>query len=341
MDHNLIKLYEKIARGETTPSKFSSLSQVYEMAAANSNKQTPVSVSKQAPANASYPEVIAHALNVQVQAIPTPQNIYKLGEFTTVTNPADLEIFNRLFPVNPPKKGMEIGTAASKGVGNGEIALFWLLSRAYPDVQDGRGGGDPDLKIPSIKTGVEVKAYSGDKMLAIGRFGEQYKNRRLLSIILGLKALVENFDPSSVDRMPSLDTFNSDEIISAFDVFAKFDSNIPLRQSGFNLMHEIYKQVDQVKNALDLGSEPGSFTSKQVTIGAGRMMLAFLKDKLKEKPGFGGYMVNVTEKAKIFWKKIPSEKEIDQNLGNSPEIVLKNVVANGAQLKANFGKLFP
>ena len=333
MDYRLKRLYENMLGGTlTSTSKSASLDYLDEMAA--------VKTIKQAPVNASYPEVIAHALNVQVNAIPTPQGIYNLGEFNTVTNSADLEIFNRLFPVNPPKKGMEIGTAASKGVGNGEIALFWLLSRAYPDIEDGRGGGDPDLKIPSIKTGVEVKAYSGDKMLTIGRFGEQYKNRRLLSIVLGLKALVENFDPSSVDRMPSLDTFNSDEIISAFEVFAKFDSNVSLRQSGFSLMHEIYKQVDQVKSALNLGNEPGSFTSKEIKIGAGRMMLAFLKDKLKEKPGFGGYMVNVTEKAKISWKKIPSEQEIDQKLGNNPELVLKYITANGASLKANFDRLF-
>lgn len=325
-------------------SSSTSLSNLYEMAVKSKEPKPPKEPKplKQAPPNATYPEVIAHALYgdpARANEIEQPVGNYVAGGLNQVV-PQDLKIFKQLYSVNPPKKGMEIGTAATKGSGNGEIALFWLLRPSYPDIQDGREGGDPDLKIPSKKFGIEVKAYGGDKMITLGRFGDQHVNRRLLSVVFGLKALVENFDPKTPSRMPSLDTFNSKELASAFNVLAKFDSNEALRASGFNLLHDVYKQIDQVKNALNLGDAPGSFTEKEVPVGAGRMMLAFLKDKLREKPGFGGYLVNITEQGRIDWKQIPTEQEVDDRLGNDPGLVLKYVTANGASLKANFDKLF-
>ena len=328
-------------------SKKISLTNLYEEAqkSAPIKEAKPKKQPKPEPVNATYPQVIAHALfgdSSLTNSINPPQGTYELGGLSRVV-PADMETFKALFPVNPPKKGMEIGTAATKGSGYGEIALYWLLSKAYPDIQDGRGGGDPDLKIhpnsPS-QIGVEVKAYGGDKMITIGRFGEQHINRRVLSIVFGLKALVESFDPSTPARMPSLDAFNSEELISAFQVLAKFDGNVPLRESNFPLLHDVYKQIDQVKAALNLGNDPGSFTEKDTETGAGRMMLSFLKTKLKEKPGFGGYLVNVTEKGDIQYKRVPSEEEVDVTLGNDPKLVLSNVTANGAALKANFDRLF-
>lgn len=345
MDYRLKQIYESMLAGsvDENPTPANTLSSLYEMARPKMPREPkPPKVSKPAPPNATYPEVIAHALfgdPSQTNQIQPPVGKYELGGINQVL-PQDLQTFKQLYSVNPPKKGMEIGTAATKGSGNGEIALFWLLRQSYPDIEDGREGGDPDLKIPSLKIGVEVKAYGGDKMITLGRFGDQHVNRRLLSVVFGLKALVENFDPRTPSRMPSLDTFNSKELASAFDVLAKFDSNEALRRSGFNLLHDVYKQIDQVKNALNLGSEPGSFTEKDIQVGAGRMMLAFLKDKLREKPGFGGYLVNITEAGKIDWKQIPTEDVVDDVLGNNPERVLKYVTANGASLKANFDQLF-
>ena len=40
----------------------------------------------------------------------------------------DKEIFDKLFAVKPPKVGQEVGSAGSLGVGNGEIALYWLYN---------------------------------------------------------------------------------------------------------------------------------------------------------------------------------------------------------------------
>ena len=263
MDYRLNKIYESMRRGEANPSKkTASLSDIYEMATGAKVAKQP-RASQPAPANTTYPEVIAHALYGDAglaNKLPVPVGNYTLGGINQVIS-QDLDTFKFLYPVNPPKKGMEIGTAATKGSGNGEIALYWLLRKKYPDIEDGREGGDPDLKIPSQKIGIEVKAYGGDKMITLVRFGDQHVNRRLLSVVFGLKALVENFDPRTPSRMPSLDTFNSKELASAFEVLAKFDSNEALRASGFNLLRDVYKQIDQVKNALNLGLEMSILTT--------------------------------------------------------------------------------
>lgn len=363
MDYRLKKIYESMLRGEYAQSKQSLAQDLHEMAAPKVPKEPkPPKIPKAPSVDVSYEEVIAHALGIDLktQQLPVPRGNYELkGTRQIYVDAEDNNIFKKLFTVNPPKKNQEIGTAETKGSGNGEIALYWLLKKSYGNsVKDGRGAGDPDIKImpaiaqdpatennedpnkpkPVLYTGVEVKSYGGDKAIGLGRFGEQHGPRGILSIVLGLKALYNSFNIESPQRVPSLDTFKAEELVSAFQALSEFDKNVDLRKMDSPLIQGIYQQIDKVKMFLSLGKEPGSFTKPK--LGASRMMLTFLKEKLKSKPGFGGYMVDITaegSKFKIDFKQIPWEETVN-NL--NPDLVLNQVRANGAALLVNFHKLF-
>lgn len=318
--------------------KTKNLSELYEMAA----KKSPKAAATPKFPTASYDNVIAKALfgdSTRVNEIPVPVGDYKLGGNYKV-QAEDMKAFSALFPVTPPKADQDLESAAAgtKGSGNGEIALYWLLKKNY-QVTDNRSAGKPDLSVNlnGIEIGVEVKAYDS-KVIGLGRFGDQKHNRGLLSIVFGLKALLAGLSPSGpAKRTPSLDTFNREELASAFDTLLMFDGNKQLREAAksgnFVPINEIYKQVDSVISGL--GLESGNYTPEQ---GAAKMLLAFLTTKLKEKPGFGGYMANVKGSGEISYHKIPSKEELEQI---APDVILNNVNANGAALLIRGDSLFP
>ena len=135
-----------------------------------------------------YDKTILNALDIDT--IPRSKNKYKFGgnsTFDVQVKPDDMEMWKKLYPVKPPKTGEEVGTAGSLGVGNGEIALYWLYN--YSDsgikVDEGRSGDDPDLFFNGV--GVEVKAYkSHNGKIGLGRFGADKENLRLLGLIFGI-----------------------------------------------------------------------------------------------------------------------------------------------------------
>jgi hypothetical protein len=282
----------------------------------------------------SYDNVIANALfgnKDAIDQIPQPKGNYMLGVSTHV-NEQDKNIYTKLFPLTPPKKGSAISDVGTKGSGNGEIALYWLLSKHY-QVKDNRDAGKPDLAViqKGNEVGVEVKAYDAKK-IGLGRFGDQKDNRNVLSIAFGLKALLAGLSNNAAKRTPSLDTFNKEELTSAFHILSIFDKNEALRElsAEFLPIQEIYKQIDYVKEKLQLKEE---YTPEQ---GAANMLLAFLSTKLKEKPGFGGYMANVKNNGEITFHQIPSEEDL-KNI--EPKKILDNVNANGAALLINLENL--
>ena len=337
MDHSLIKIYESMRRGDVISSDpFNSLSNLYEMA-----RKAKVPTGPKPPA-ASYDNVIAKALfgdSTLVGQIPNPAGVYKLGGHYKVDQ-QDMKVYSALFPVTPPKADQDIDTAVAgtKGSGNGEIALYWLLKKSYT-VTDNRSAGKPDLSVidGGTEIGVEVKAYD-TKIIGLGRFGDQRENRGLLSIVFGLKALLAGLSTSApAKRTPSLDTFNKEELTSAFETLLLFDGNKQLRDAAatgnFVPINEIYKQVDSV--VAGLGLQSGNYTAEQ---GAAKMLLAFLTTKLGEKPGFGGFMANVKGNGEIAYHKIPSKQELEKM---PSEIILNNVNANGAALLIRADSLFP
>lgn len=325
MDHRLKSIYESLLRGEAAPSKVSSLSQVYEMA-----KVVKAPKPLKAPTSEiSYEQVISKYIGDA-----QPLDSYVIGKSTRVHNPEDLKHYKTLFSVTPPKIGKTLEDAGSKGSGNGEIALYWLLKKTYPSIRDNRDSGKPDLAVNlnGTETGLEVKAYDAKK-IGLGRFADQKENRNLLSIVFGIKALLSGLMSKEFKRPPSLDGFNKEELLNSFEIFAALDKNSDLRNisNNFAPIREIYRQIDSVKAALHLESD---YTTLQ---GAANMLLLFLLTKLQVKPGFNGYMVNVKIDGEIDYHKIPSEQEI-RNM--DPNVILNNVNANGAALLINLDALF-
>jgi len=270
----------------------------------------------------------------RVDDIPLPHGKYQVGVDFQV-DPKDLDTFTKLFPITPPKEGEELDSAGTKGSGNGEIALYWLFSKDHT-VQDMRGGDNPDLLIDNTK--IEVKAYDS-RRFGLGRFGNQASNRQLLSVVFGLKALLNSIRPSDVaERQPSLDDFNKQEVIDSFKVLQDFDNNQELRKvaSAYPLIDMIYKQIDSV--LAGLGLVTGKFTAED---GAAAMLRMLLITKLDKKPGDNGYIINIAYKKKLknfqgtFFKvSIKNIKKLNT------ENILNGVQASGAALKIDPYLLF-
>ena len=338
MDYKLKKIYEELCKNSLSKdTSTATLPKIYEAVAKKSSGG--LLSSKQS--NVTYDNVIAKALfgdSSKIQDIPVPKGNYKLGG-TYKVFPEDMKVYTALFPVTPPKADQDLETTSvgTKGSGNGEIALYWLLNKNY-SVTDNRSAGKPDLSINvnGTEIGVEVKAYDS-KTIGLGRFGDQKHNRSLLSIVFGLKALLSGLSPAGqTKRPPSLDTFNKEELINAFSILSIFDNNSQLREAAssknFIPINEIYKQVDLVIRGLNLTS--GKYTPEE---GAAKMLLTFLSTKLSEKPGFGGYMANVKSNGDISYHKIPLQQELEKI---DPVVILDNVNANGAALLIRPDSLF-
>ena len=283
-----------------------------------------------------YNTVIARVLGTPT--VPTPNGTYIVGHNFTVTDKDDLEIFKKLFPVTPPKKkeSAQNYTAGTKGSGNGEIALYWLLSK-NADVIDTRDSDRPDLSIisapgsPMNPIGVEIKSYSpGNTFISLGRFESQKENISLLSIIFGISVLLGG----QGSRPPSLTTFKQEDVVNAFEVIKTVIDDEPLYAlaAQYTPIQAIYNQINTVMTALNIN--PSKFTAEE---GAAAMLKAFLETKLDTKPGFGGYVVNITPSGQANFFHITKDRLNEL----STKEVLQSVQAKSASLSINVKLLVP
>jgi hypothetical protein len=285
----------------------------------------------------SYDNTIRYALNNgkdwEGKPIPTPSQKYPYtgGTFTIKVASADKEIFDKLYPVKPPKVGKPIGSAGSLAVGNGEIALYWLYQFSKSaTVTEGREGDDPDLKFNG--NGVEVKSWSSDVGLhGLGRFGSDKENLSLLSIIFGFKALVSVFDGEKVSKTTNPTNFGGDQLISAMEKLKEFkellDSNGDL-SSEYPLFKNIQDNVDRVYRQLSLsdGDNPKEMASK--------MAVQLLGPKLKRKPGDGNHVANVKDDGSVKFFQIDFDK-----LQKSDDL-LNDFEVKQSAISINFDKIW-
>jgi hypothetical protein len=227
---------------------------------------------------------------------PTPQGDYTLGTNVNLSG-EDGKIFKELYPISPPKKGSteDIG---SKGSGNGEIAMYWILSKKY-NVMDGRGGGAPDLYVDKI--GVEVKAYDSERM-ALGRFGSDEENIKLLSSIFGLYSLITTLEHKPQNKTNTLN-FSSKGLIEALKEVSNFSKEEELRKLDYPVIKNIYANIDNVLAKLDINSydfDPSEASAK--------LLRKLLLTKATVKPGLGGFIVNVDVNGKIEYHQVTEDK---------------------------------
>ena len=269
-----------------------------------------------------YDKTIQSALNTET--VPAVQGKYSLGASISLEG-NDGEIFKRLYPISPPKGGKEVGSAGSKGTGNGEIALYWLFAhQAGHDAMGTQGGDNPDLNIDGV--GVEVKAYDTNRM-TLGKFGSDKANIELLNTLFGLDALVSSLESKGASKKVSTATnFNKVDLINTFNTLRDFSSS-DLRELSdkYSLIGNIYSKVDSLLQSLNLDS---SFDSEE---GAAVLLKQILLIKFAKKPGFGGYMANVTENGKISFRKVTEE-----GINNlSTDEILNNTYINGGAIIIN------
>jgi hypothetical protein len=280
----------------------------------------------------SYDDVIAKHIGDA-----TPIDNYEIGKSFKITNQTDLKNYQKLYPITAPKTGKSIDEPGSKGSGNGEIALYWLLKKNHPTIKDSREGSKPDLSatVNGKEVGIEVKAPDGGKQINIGRFGDQLINRQLLSVILGINALFSSTENKK--RTPSLDSWNKGEVIEACAQLVKLNDNKSLRDLAgeFDLIGDVYRRIDETIDELreELGDQT-EFTAEDL---AAAMLLKILKFKLEIKPGWGGYFVSVFYSGEGKYLSVgepPTIQDFDKT------VLLNSITANGAQLKARLEYIY-
>ena len=275
-----------------------------------------------------YNGVIRKTLGLKEgEEIPKPRGKYTLkeGTFMEQVSSEDKSTFDKLYNVAPPKKGEEEGE--TKGVGNGEIALYWLYQFSGNDVKVGRSGDDPDLFING--KGVEVKAYkSHTGKIGLGRFGTDRENLQLLSIIFGIKALSEVLGAKSEGPAINPTNFKGTDLIPAFNQVLELERIPDLERlaTQYNVFATIKQNIDTLNQNLENPTE-----AKE---GAQAMAYKMVESKLSRKPGNGGYLANVLKNGSIKFFKIELDKV------ESSENLLDNFAAKQSAIYLDFGKIF-
>ena len=277
-----------------------------------------------------YDSTIKKALGTDT--IPTSEQTYTFNgkggsTFSIQVAESDKEVWNKLFNVAPPKKGEEEGE--TKGVGNGELALYWLYnySKSEVSVEEGRKGDDPDLFFNGV--GVEVKAYSSHTgKIGLGRFGADKENLSLLSVIFGIDTLSKTLGGGETLKTINPTNFKGEDLIPAFVQVLELEKIDDL--SGLATRYPIFKtlkdNIDTLNTQLNNPDTPET--------AAKSMTLKMLTSKLGRKPGNGGYLANVLKNGDIKFFAI----DLDKIEGS--EALLNDFAVKQSAIYVNFDKLF-
>ena len=284
----------------------------------------------------TYNDTIRFALygkDWEGQAIPRPKKKYpyKDGTFSFSVDPLDKEMFNKLYPVSPPKVGKPIGSEGSKGVGNGEIALYWLYQFSESArVEEGRVGDQPDLIFDG--KGVEVKAWDKHNgMKGLGRFGADKENLQLLSIIFGFNALATVLGQDQAPKTVNPTNFSGPQLKDAMEKVKEFKGLID-KNEGLSDNYLIFKNIkdntDKLYNTLSLSNDEDTEDM------AVKMAVQLLEPKLERKPGDGNHLANVKSDGSIKFFKIEFKKLKDSN------DLLTDFTVKQSNIELNFDKIW-
>jgi len=267
------------------------------------------------------------------QVIPRPKKKYPFqkGSFSFSVDPLDKEIFDKLYPISPPKVGKEIGSEGSKGVGNGEIALYWLYQFSESaKVEEGRSGDDPDLFFDG--DGVEVKAWDKHNgMHGLGRFGADKENLQLLSIIFGFNALATVFGQNETPKTVNPTNFTGPQLADAMEKVKEFKGLINQNEdlsSTYSVFKSIKDNTDKLYNTLSLSNDESS------EVMAIKMANQLLQPKLERKPGDGNHLANVKSDGSIKFFNIEFSK-----LKDSTDL-LNDFAVRQSAIALNFDKIW-
>lgn len=266
----------------------------------------------------SYNQVIKNTLGVE--EIPKAKGNYYLKNQSFILNvdERDLDIFQKLYYISPPKLNETKGQ--SKASGNSEVAIYWLYKHQENQVyvKDCRGGSNPDLQIHESFS--EIKAYEKhNKQTPIGRFGADKINLNLLNLIFSFNILLSPLNLDTKSKVISSTNFNGKELFKAF-------------QSIFNERYDLPKVIqDNIGFLLDNLDNPT--TPEQATRN---MILKILTEKLLVKPGDREYLCIVTSKGVIHFYYIDFNKLFNVEVDK----LIKAFSINQSFIYLNFHSVF-
>jgi hypothetical protein len=286
------------------------------------------SVINESQGEEKYDELIKTQL--KETEVPKVSKPVKLGEDFNLSG-ADADTWKKLFVLAPPTAK---GDESSKGSGKGEVSTYWLFNQSGYDVKDGRGGENSDLIIGGV--GCEVKSYPKGTF-TLGKYSSDKKSLKALNILFGLDTLVSALKQEG-EREYNPANFNAQDLINASKIFIDFYKNETLRKVGvenqLDIINSIYTKVDALIKELNIESE--KFNEKTV---ASKILLDLFTTKLTNKPGSGNYILNCNSSGKGVFYKIDIEK-LKEATKKNPDLILNNIKASQAEIKANFDALF-
>lgn len=270
--------------------------------------------------------------------IPKVMGNYEIKPGPLVVDKRDMATFQKLF-----------AAGTNKGVGNGEVSLFWLFNwgKTKDRAQETRGGNDPDLRID--RKNVEVKAYGKHNKFSLGRFQNQKAFRELIAIIFSVDNIMRESGFTDVAN------FKYSDLARSAESFCKLRqiilSNKQLRE--FEFFAQLVKKIDRFESlATKEGLTPVCYVSGSTRPGGQTIAMELskyiLKQLLGDKPGDGGYMLNLipdSSKKKMDEKKgIMIYRVVLDKMETSPTILGSDTpqtfTFNGGAFSADFDKLF-
>jgi hypothetical protein len=268
-----------------------------------------------------FDQIIIDTLGYKKIAVSGNYKIQK-NSFKLEIDESDIEQYLKLFYKSP-----------NKGVGNGEVSIYWLFNyskekRAY----ENRGGSNADLTIDGYNC--EVKSYPSHNMkIVLGKFKEDVFTRNIINTLFGLSNLCSEYVPGnstlSEIQFSYDDVFNSFLTLGYFKDFFISNKNLIAEHRPLTMIKngivDLYKQLMIIDK--DIGK-------KSIEDVAAVLMLHLVKTKFDKKPGSGGFMINCL-------KTNPLDVEFNYvNLENIYNIqtdkVKNNVNVGSGEIKVNY-----
>lgn len=283
-------------------------------------------------------DIIKHLGLSSEKDIPKVVGTYSIRPGKLDIHPKDMDTFQALF-----------AAGTNKGVGNGEVSLFWLFNWGGKPGRavETRGGNDPDLKIDRIN--VEVKAYPKHGKISLGRFQDQKAFRELVAIIFSIDNIMREKGFTDVANFKYADLARSSETFCKLRQVVL--TNKQLRE--FEYFQQLLKKIDRFETlATQEGLKSVCYTGANTRPGGHKIAMELskyiLKKLLGEKPGDKGYMLNLvpdsSNKNLNVQKGIMLYKVDLDKMETSPEVLgsesPQTFTFNGGAFSANFDKLF-
>ena len=231
--------------------------------------------------------------------------------------------------------------APNKGVGNGEVSLYWLFNGGRNKAKETRGGNDPDLMING--KAVEVKAYPYHNPISLGRFQDRRAFRAMVNTLFGVANLSAAFE-GGTGRGEQ--TFKGELAFKYKDLVESAEKFLSLKE----VVENNSKALDKFKIFKDIMRTVGQFETQLKATGfkgrnpkANDIAAALIKNVVMEsvadKPGDKGYVANLKEKDPLdiyfHYVDFANMATDEKILGSKGTISI-----GGGTLKINFSRVF-